>query len=194
MIGRRALFSALGATGLLVTRHATAQTNSAARPFNGLISGVGDLSRLSRAQTRSISPENFTGAKGGGGQADRGHRRAGRARPRQGLEDLAVGRRSRPAQMFTLAEITGPGAIQHIWMTPTGHWRFSILRVYWDGETTPSIEVPVGDFFASGWGKYGQISSLRRRREPGQRVQLLLDDAVQEELPDHDDQHRRRRR
>ena len=52
-------------------------------------------------------------------------------------------------------------------MTPTGHWRFSILRVYWDGETTPSIEVPVGDFFASGWGKYGQISSLAVAVNPG---------------------------
>jgi len=35
---------------------------------------------------------------------------------------------------FTLAEIQGPGAIQHIWMTPTGHLRFSILRIYWDAE------------------------------------------------------------
>ncbi len=52
-------------------------------------------------------------------------------------------------------------------MTPTGHWRFSILRVYWDGETTPSIEVPVGDFFASGWGRYGQINSLAVAVNPG---------------------------
>jgi len=40
VIGRRALFSALGATGLLFTRNAAAQTNSAARPFNGLVSGL----------------------------------------------------------------------------------------------------------------------------------------------------------
>src|SRR6185503_5560013 len=40
-------------------------------------------------------------------------------------------------------------------------------RVYWDGETTPSIEVPVGDFFAAGWGKYGQISSLPVAVNPG---------------------------
>ncbi len=32
-----------------------------------------------------------------------------------------------------LADIDGPGAIQQIWMTPTGNWRFSILRIYWDG-------------------------------------------------------------
>jgi len=70
-------------------------------------------------------------------------------------------------QTFTLAEIEGPGAVQHIWMTPTGHWRFSILRVYWDGEQAPSIEVPVGDFFASGWGRYGQVSSLAVAVNPG---------------------------
>ena len=61
---------------------------------------------------------------------------------------------------YTVAEITGSGAIQHIWMTPTGNWRFSILRMYWDDEKEPSVEVPVGDFFAMGWGKYARISSL----------------------------------
>ena len=49
---------------------------------------------------------------------------------------------------FTLAEIDGPGSVSHIWMTPTGNWRYSILRFYWDDETSPSVEVPVGDFFA----------------------------------------------
>ena len=52
-------------------------------------------------------------------------------------------------------------------MTPTGHWRFQILRIYWDGEATPSVEAPVGDFFASGWGKHGQISSLAVAVNPG---------------------------
>ena len=45
-------------------------------------------------------------------------------------------------------------------MTPTGHWRFSILRIYWDGQEQPSVECPVGDFFACGWGKYAQVTSL----------------------------------
>ena len=56
--------------------------------------------------------------------------------------------------------LAGEGAIQHIWMTPTGPWRHFIFRIYWDGEATPSVESPVGDFFASGWGGYAQISSL----------------------------------
>ena len=40
----------------------------------------------------------------------------------------------KPGETITIAEIEGPGAIQQIWMTPTGNWRFSILRMYWDDE------------------------------------------------------------
>jgi hypothetical protein len=36
-------------------------------------------------------------------------------------------------------------------MTPTGNWRYSILRFYWDDEAEPSVEVPVGAFFGAGW-------------------------------------------
>jgi hypothetical protein len=52
-------------------------------------------------------------------------------------------------------------------MTPTGNWRYSILRIYWDGSDTPSVECPVGDFFACGWGKYAQVSSLAVCVNPG---------------------------
>ncbi|MDB5229410.1 MAG: hypothetical protein JWN76_215 [Chitinophagaceae bacterium] len=69
--------------------------------------------------------------------------------------------------IFTLAEITGPGAIQHMWMTPTGNWRFSILRFYWDDETMPSVEVPAGDFFAMGWGQFSPLTSLAVCVNPG---------------------------
>jgi hypothetical protein len=134
--------------------------------FNGLGSGMATLSRLSHAQTRSISPENLTGEKGKGGMATEGTgARAAR--------DLGIGWkispsvRIKPGEVFTLGEITGSGAIQHIWMTPTGPWRYSIFRVYWDGEATPSIESPVGDFFASGWGGYAQITSLAVCDNPG---------------------------
>jgi hypothetical protein len=68
---------------------------------------------------------------------------------------------------FTIAEIDGPGAIQHIWMTPTGNWRNSILRFYWDGESTPSVEAPVGDFFCMGWGQYSPLQSLAVCVNPG---------------------------
>ncbi|HRI80092.1 MAG TPA: DUF2961 domain-containing protein, partial [Cyclobacteriaceae bacterium] len=64
-------------------------------------------------------------------------------------------------------EINGRGEIQHSWLTPTGTWRFSILRMYWDDETTPSVEVPLGDFFGMGWGEYAHMSSLAVCVNPG---------------------------
>ena len=156
----------LATTALRAQQAPAAAPAPAPRPFNGITTGVGDLPRLSKAKTRSISPENFTGAKGAGGQATEGT-------GAKAARDLGRGWKVSPSvvikagQTFTIAEISGPGAIQHIWMTPTGNWRFSILRFYWDGETTPSIEVPVGDFFASGWGKYAQINSLAVAVNPG---------------------------
>jgi Protein of unknown function (DUF2961) len=61
----------------------------------------------------------------------------------------------------TLADIVGPGAIQHFWMTvhPT-HWRQLVLRCYWDDEQSPSVEVPLGDFFCNGWGVRCNVNSL----------------------------------
>ena len=134
--------------------------------YNGLGLSLGNLSRLSDAQTRSISPENFDGAKGGGGRATEGTG-AGAAR------DLGPGWKISPSvklaagATFTLAEIAGPGAIQQIWMTPTGPWRNVILRFYWDDEATPSIECPLGDFFCQGWGKYAHVNSLAVCVNPG---------------------------
>ncbi|RYG29041.1 DUF2961 domain-containing protein, partial [bacterium] len=54
-----------------------------------------------------------------------------------------------------------------IWMTPTGNWRYSIIRIYWDDQEYPSVECPVGDFFACGWGQYAQVSSLPICVNPG---------------------------
>jgi D-arabinan exo alpha-(1,3)/(1,5)-arabinofuranosidase (non-reducing end) len=135
-------------------------------PFNGITTGVGDLPRLSNAKTRSISPENFTGQKGKGGMATEGTGASAARDLGQGWK-ISPSIVIKPGQVFTLADIQGPGAIQHIWMTPTGTWRYSILRMYWDDEATPSVETPVGDFFASGWQRYAQISSLAVAVNPG---------------------------
>ena len=67
--------------------------------------------------------------------------------------------RIEPGETRVLADIDGQGAIQHIWMRPTGNWRFSILRVNWDGSDVPSVECPVGDFLGSGWSEFAQLSS-----------------------------------
>ena len=52
-------------------------------------------------------------------------------------------------------------------MTPTGKWRDTILRMYWDGQAAPSVECPVGDFFCCGWQEYHQVSTLAVCVNPG---------------------------
>ena len=134
--------------------------------FNGLGMNLGNLSRLSNARTRSISPENFTGEKGKGGMATEGTG-ATCARDLGRGWKISPSVSINPGQTFVVADIEGQGAIQHIWMTPTGHWRFSVLRIYWDGADVPAVECPVGDFFACGWQKYAQVSSLAVCVNPG---------------------------
>ena len=137
-----------------------------ATPFNGLGLNLGNLSRLSAAQTRSISPENFTGAKGQAGRSTDGPAAAA-------ARDLGPGWKISPfvriaaGQTFQMADIAGPGAIQHMWLTPTGAWRNSILRIYWDDQEQPAVECPVGDFFGQGWGQVAYISSLAVCVNPG---------------------------
>ena len=142
--------------------------------FNGLDMNLGNLSRLSNAKTRSISPENFTGEKGKGATAVPGlpttrniNNASGAAR------DLGEGWKVNPyiiiesGETFTIAEMDGPGAIQHIWMTPTGVWRWSIIRIYWDDETSPSVECPLADFFCMGWNQYSPLVSMPVCVNPG---------------------------
>ena len=142
--------------------------------FNGLNMNMGNLYRLSDAKTRSISPENFTGEKGKGGMAVPSEDAPlNEANASRAARDLGQGwkvnpfLRINPGETFTMAEIDGPGAIQHIWMTPTGNWRFSILRIYWDDEKEPSVECPVGDFFGMGWNVYAPLNSLAVCVNPG---------------------------
>ncbi|MEN6521263.1 MAG: glycoside hydrolase family 172 protein [Armatimonadota bacterium] len=127
--------------------------------FNGLGVHMGNLSRLSSAKTRSISAENPTGEKGKAGMATEGINAKCARDLGQGWK-ISPAANIQPGECLTLADIEGSGAIQHIWMTPSGHWRFCILRIYWDGSETPSVECPIGDFFACGWGEYAQVSSL----------------------------------
>ncbi|RPI98123.1 MAG: DUF2961 domain-containing protein [Candidatus Aminicenantes bacterium] len=155
----------LALLALAVFIPAAAQTDKS-KDFNGLGLGLGNLSRLSKAQTRSISPENFTGEKGKAGMSTDGPAMSA-------ARDLGQGWKVSPyvrvpaGETFVMADVKGEGAIQQIWLTPAGTWRFAILRFYWDGETEPSVECPVGDFFACGWGQYAQVSSLPVCVNPG---------------------------
>ena len=130
------------------------------KQYSGLGLGMGTLSRLSHAVTRSISAENFTGEKGKGAMAVEGTG-ANCAR------DLGQGWKVSPSvnipaqSTFTMADITGTGAVQQIWMTLHPQWwRTMVLRMYWDGEESPSVEVPVGDFFCNGWTERANLTSL----------------------------------
>ncbi|QDP97302.1 DUF2961 domain-containing protein [Microlunatus elymi] len=118
-----------------------------------------DIAALRSSTTRSISPENFTGAKGAGAMATEGT-------GAQAARDLGKGWKVSPSvrikahETFDLANIDGPGRITHIWLTThTDNWRTLALRAFWDGSDEPAIETPVGDFFVSGWGRFAQVSS-----------------------------------
>jgi len=150
----------------LVTTLLAFGLNQSSLPASEL-GGLAGLETLSNGRSRSISPENFTGEKGRAGMATNNGSAWHAAR------ELGQGWKVSPFVVipsktnFVLADIDGPGRIQQIWMTPTGNFRHSILRFYWDNETEPSIECPVGDFFACGWGKYAQINSLAVCVNPG---------------------------
>ena len=127
-------------------------------PFgpSGQLAGI---ATLSAANTRSISPENFDGAKGGGGRASEGT-------GAKAAVDLGVGWKVSPSieiaagATVDLAAIDGPAVITHIWLTThRSNWRRLVLRAYWDGADEPAIEVPVGDFFGQGWCSFAQLSS-----------------------------------
>ena len=69
-----------------------------------------------------------------------------------------------PGETLTLAELEGPGEIRHIWFTigalDRRFTRSLVLRFYWDDAETPSVEAPIGDFFAAGNGMRVNVSSL----------------------------------
>jgi hypothetical protein len=118
-----------------------------------------DMALLVPAVTRSISPENPTGEPGAGGGATEG---TGAAAAR----DLGRGWKVSPSieipsgTTARLAGIEGPGVVQHIWVTThPQHWRSLLLRMHWDDDPDPAVEVPLGDFFAHGWGEFAQLSS-----------------------------------
>jgi hypothetical protein len=135
--------------------------------FNG-ITDMSNIFLASDAKTRSICAENFTGEPGGAARCPVDQGIAGAC-----ARDLGLGWKTspfikiEPHATFEIASIEGPGCIQHIWLTPQGKWRNVIIRFYWDGQENPSVESPIGDFFACGWNEYAQVSSLAVCVNPG---------------------------
>jgi Protein of unknown function (DUF2961) len=115
------------------------------------------LSAPTAVRSRSVNAENPSGETGGAAKT---------------ASTLGPGRKGRaylplPAgETLTLADIPGPGVIRHIWLTvaettPAGPFvlRDLVLRMYWDGEAEPSVEVPLGDFFCNGFATRAVVTS-----------------------------------
>ena len=144
---------------------ATGPSANQAGPLTGTAqSGLATLALLDHSQTRSISAENLTGQKGQGGMAIPNPAEPKPAASARAADTLGQGWKVKPflrvnaGETVTLMDVDGPGTIQHIWMVE-GLSRANVLRFYWDGETTPSIEVPAPDFFAVGHEKFAPVRS-----------------------------------
>lgn len=123
-----------------------------------------DVARITGALSRSISAENPTGAKSGGAAAAPGddeHCSPASSDMGRGWKVRPCLKNFDPGRTFTLANIEGPGVITHIWVTVLHDVHRSVaLRVYYDDSPFPSIDVPLGDFFANGLDGCALIGSL----------------------------------
>jgi len=83
-----------------------------------------------------------------------------------------------PGKTFTLADIKGPGSIRRVWLTilpsEPAYSRLMTLRIYWDGETQPSVECPLGDFFGVGHGLDEDLNSIPVRVSAEGRARSCL--------------------
>lgn len=74
-------------------------------------------------------------------------------------DNVSVG----PGETIELGNLTGPGIINHIWMTISSsdpfYGRSMVLRMYWEGNEKPSVETPLGDFFGVGHGAHADFES-----------------------------------
>ena len=137
------------------------------QPFNGFDNSLASLYRISPAESRSISAENFTGERGKGAMAIEGTHKFAVRSLGQGWK-VSPSIEIKAGTTFTLGEFSGSGAIEHIWMTTDEKWwRASVLRIYWDDETEPSVETPLGDFYGMGWGEYAHLNSVPVAVNPG---------------------------
>ncbi len=142
---RRRMTSRLGGLAVMLLAIASGRAQPAAtRP--GVTSpppaeaGLIALTHLSDAQTRRLSSSN------------------------PDLNSNGDSRVIKEGETLVLADLTGPGAITHLWNTVASQDPFSgrslVLRIYWDGMTKPSVETPLGDFFGIGHGAIADFHSL----------------------------------
>lgn len=118
-----------------------------------------EIWRLDGGRTRSVSAENPAGAPGAGGRASAG---TGAAAAR----DLGVGWKVSPSidiaagQTATLMDVTGPGVLRHLWLTTDRTvLRSMMLRIYWDDEPEPAVDLSLGEFFCNAWDELALLDS-----------------------------------
>ena len=118
---------------------------------------------LGKARSRAVTAENPTGKKSAGAQASPGddpHCTNAAAHLGKGWKVRPCLRNLQPGESITLADLTGPGIVTHIWMTVlTSVHRWLAFEVTYDDAEQPSIRTPLGDFFANGLDGQAQVSS-----------------------------------
>jgi hypothetical protein len=126
---------------------------------NSLFGVLSGIPVLTNGKTRSISAENPKGEVGKGAMevpdANNPGSMLGRGWKIRPCISLPAGEKT------VIADIEGPATIKHIWITvdPVAY-RNVILRMYWDGEDNPSVEVPLGDFFCNGHALRCSVNSI----------------------------------
>jgi hypothetical protein len=133
--------------------------------------GLSNIFQNRNVESRSLSAENFRAIKGQGGMATPEttlHKGAANC-----ARELGQGWKLSPCLEIpaggsvTIMDQAGPGMIRHIWVTLDPRWyRDVILRIYWDGQETPSVECPIGDFFCNSWGRRQNILALPMNVNP----------------------------
>jgi hypothetical protein len=142
------------------------RSNAIAQSNGGSGTGLAALPDLiPDAQSRMVSPENPTGEKGKGAMAAPGADlpfSTAASELGQGWKVQPFLKLS-PHSTTTIMDVAGPGTIEHVWMATMqdfrGIGRATVLRFYWDDETSPSVEVPLSDFFAIGNDKFAPVNS-----------------------------------
>jgi hypothetical protein len=142
--------------------------------FDGIHMGLGNIQRLSDTETRLVTAENVYGEKGRGGMAEVTDTsqtevaRLGQAWDKnEASRELGQKWKVRPCITIpgtttaAIMDVEGPGTIQHIWITADSKfYRDLIMRIWWDDEDAPSVELPLGDFFCNGFSKRTNILAL----------------------------------
>ena len=138
-IGRRKMLGGLAAgAALLGWSSASASASAPAQPNSATAGGIAPDQLFAQARLRSYKTRRSSSWDRTGGNGD--------AVPVE------------PGASATILQVTGAGVVTHLWFTINSedrmHLKNLVLRAWWDGEATPSVEVPIGDFFGLGLGEY----------------------------------------